>query len=211
MRRAAITLFGAVIAGVALWFFPLFHVVRNESGETTIDQSEANAAESANVFWNAKLIPALKQAPEAAAVLVALRENDRAARARLGRKVGVGRTSVFVVRGNGKIVAVEKKGVGVAIADESQAPDVILQTGLVFGNVVRDSTGLLDTSAYSDSRLLNEISSELNKITETRVVQALKDTARVGRHIEFAGCVEVPDDASEVGPLAIIPLDVRVE
>jgi predicted lipoprotein len=211
MRRAIVSLCVAVVAGVVVWIFPLFHVVRNENGVGAKEQSDSNAAESANTFWNSQLIPALKQAPDAAIVLTSLRENDKSAREKFGRKIGVSRTSMFVVRGIGKIVWIDKQGVGVAVAEDSQDADVVLQTGLVFGNIVRDATGLLDTSAFSDSRQLNEVSAELNRMVETRVVQKLKDTAKVGRQVSFAGCAEIPDDASDTRPLTIIPLVIQVE
>lgn len=211
MRRAIGSLCVTVVAGVVVWLYPLFHVVRSESGAGAKGESDFNANQFASTFWYAQLIPALKQAPDATAVLAAFRENGKEAREKFGRRIGVGRTRLFVVRGSGKIVSVDNQEIGVALTEESQDPDFVLKTGLVFGNVVRDATGLLDTSRFSDSRRLNEISTELNRIAETRVVQQLKESAKVGRRVEFAGCAEIPDDASGIPPLAIVPLDVRVE
>ena len=105
----------------------------------------------------------------------------------------------------------DKKGTGVAFAPNGKEPDIVLQTGLLFGNAVRDATGLLDASKFADSRQFNEMSTELNRLAETRIIAVLKERAAVGRHLDFAGCVEIQDDASVIKPLAIIPLDVHIE
>jgi len=211
MRRALVILLNAIIVGVIAWFFPLFHVVRVGSGERIKPVPTFNAVEAAESFWNSKLSPALAQAPDAAKVLTALRDDGRAARDRYGRKVGVSRTTLFVVQGRGKIVSINPQGIGVALDEGAQDANIVLKTGLVFGNIVRDSTGLFDPSSFSDSRQLNEISAELNRIVETRVVPTLKSAAKLDGRISFAACAEITDDAVRERPLAMIPLHVHVE
>ena len=144
-------------------------------------------------------------------LLADFRASPETARAKFGRKVGVSRTRLVVLRGNGTIVTIDKKGVGVALQGETKEADIVLQTGLLFGNTVRDATGLLDASNFPDSRQFNEISTELNRIVEARIVPILKEKAVVGRQIHFAGCAEIADEGELVKPLTIIPLEVRVE
>lgn len=115
------------------------------------------------------------------------------------------------MRGSGTIVKVDKKGVAVALQGETKGADFVLQTGLLFGNTVRDATGLLDASSFPDSRQFNEISTELNRSIEARVIPVLKEKAVVGRQIHFAGCAEIPDEGELIRPLIIIPLEIRIE
>jgi predicted lipoprotein len=211
MNRFFAILCYSVFAGGLCWFFPLFHIVRNESVENSKQQSDFNAAEFAKTFWSDKLIPSLKQSPEAAIVLSTLRDDPQSARARFGRKIGVSRTSLFVMRGSGTIVTIDTKGIGVALQHEAKEPDVIFQTGLLFGNVVRDATDLLDANKFADSRQFNEVSTELNRIVEAQAISVLKDKAAVGQRIDFAACAEIPDDEKVTGPLKLIPLDIRIE
>ena len=72
-------------------------------------------------------------------------------------------------------------------------------------------TGLLDAGNYSNSQQFNEISTELNRIVETRVVPALKNEAVIGRTIQFAGCAEITDDSPVKPPLRVIPLDISIQ
>jgi predicted lipoprotein len=104
----------------------------------------------------------------------------------------------------------DKEGVGIGLSSAKQA-DVVLQTGLLFGNTVRDATGLLDASKFPDSRQFNEVSTVLNHIVEAEIISTLKQNAKAGRHISFAGCAEIPDQSKLPRPLILIPLQVHVD
>jgi predicted lipoprotein len=211
MKRTWIILCCLLFLGCLFWFFPLFHVVRLERLENSLHESAFNAADFAKSFWSERLTPSLTQAPDAATLLADLRASPETARAKFGRRIGVSRTRLVVLRGNGTIVTIDTKGVGVALQGETKEADIVLQTGLLFGNTARDATGLLDASNFPDSRQFNEISTELNRIVEARVIPILKEKAVVGRQIQFAGCTEIPDEGALVKPLAIIPLEIHVE
>ena len=211
MKRTWIIFCCLLLLGCLFWCFPLFHVVRIDQLKNSLNESTFSAAEFAKTFWSEQLTPSLNQAPDAATLLADLRASPETARTKFGRKVGVSRTRLVVLRGKGTIVTIDKKGVGVALHDNAKEADIVLQTGLLFGNTVRDATGLLDASNFPDSRQFNEISTELNRIVETRVVPMLKEKAVVGRQVHFTGCAEIADEGEPAKPLTIIPMDVRIE
>jgi predicted lipoprotein len=211
MNRLFVISCCTALFGALIWFFPLFHVERLDEASTANATQTADTREFAATFWEKKIIPTLEGAPEGEELIAALRDNSQAARKRFGRKVGVSRTTFFTVQGKGKVVAVDKSGVGIALKHASQKPDIWLHTGLVFGNTVRDSTGLLTTSDLHDSRQFNEASAELNRIVETQVIPRLKENASIGTNIRFAGCVAVPDQGELASPLSIIPMQVVFE
>ena len=211
MKRIAVVLCILGLAGVLFWLFPLFHVVRLDEARAEEQQSRFNAAKFAEAFWDERLLPALDEAADAGAVLTAIRDNPQAAREQFGRKVGVSRTRFFVLRGSGRIVSVDEKAIGVALDQNGREPDVVLPIGLLFGNTARDATGLLDAGDFPHSQNFNDISTELNRIIEERVVPKLRKQSKVGRRIEFAGCAEVSDEVTDPRPLSIISLKVDVE
>jgi predicted lipoprotein len=210
MKRMPAILCCLFVTGGLFWLFPLLHVVRIQSTPVSPLGGSFNAAEFATSFWSQRLIPSLDQAPDAAFVLKAFREDPQTAREKFGRKVGLSRMRLFVLRGSGKIVTLDKKGFGIALEPDKSEPDIILQTGLLFGNTVRDVTGLIDASNFANSQHFNEVSTELNRIVEARVIPTLKEPAvSLNQQLEFVGCVEIQDDARIDLPLTIIPLDVR--
>jgi predicted lipoprotein len=211
MKANIISICLVIAAAAVLWRFPLFHVVSLEETQSARQSESFDAAKFAESFWTDQLLPSLSKAPEASAVFAAYEADPQAARTQFGRKVGVGRTTLLLVRGQGTITQVDKKGVAVALSTDTSQVDVVLHTGLVFGNKVRDSTGLLDASSYANSQQFNKIASALNHIVEERVITRLKADATVGRTINFAGCAEVADDAKELRPLTVVPLEVQIK
>ena len=211
MRRIVPFLCVPVLASGLFWQFPLFRIVPLDELERGQYETAFNAADFTASFWSERLMPSLDQAADAAVVLKALRETPDAARDKFGRKVGVSRARLFLLRGSGTIVSVDKKGVGVSLDHNGSEPDVVLHTGLVFGNLARDATGLLDASHFSQSQDFNDISTALNRVIEERVIPVLTAQSKIGRRIQFVGCAQVPDGATDPRPLMIIPLEVHVE
>jgi predicted lipoprotein len=94
---------------------------------------------------------------------------------------------------------------------EGDTADIVVPLGMVFGNAVRDGTGLLDSSSYPNAQEFNDISAALNSMVETNVLPQLQQMAKVGQRIQFAGCVEVADEEADLKPLKLVPTTVKPE
>lgn len=195
-----------VVAGAVCWRFPLFRIVPLKQAEAAQKAGAFDAAKVAAEFWNAKLLPAADRAVELKELLAALAQHPTTARKQHGRTLGIGGATMFLVRGSGKITSVSEDSLVLSLHD-SGTP-VTLNLGLLFGNTVRDASGLLDVSTYPDSQEFNALSTELNAIVEKQVAPALKQTAVVGKSIRFAGCFELEDDA-KADAFTVIPLKVE--
>jgi predicted lipoprotein len=207
-KRALPWCAGILFAAVFCSLFPPFHVVplgreHHEQSAPTFD-----AGTFAREFWRKQLLPATGTATELAELLPALARDPVAARSRYGRSPGISSSSCFFVRGSGQVAAAGKDRVRVRLDASGPGPSVELVTGLLFGNLVRDSTGLLDVSAFPNSQEFNAISTELNRMVESEVLPLLREQAQPGKTIRFAGCIEL-----EIGPvpeiLAIVPVKVE--
>jgi predicted lipoprotein len=210
MNRIALILSLLALAAGVVWRFPLFHVVPLKQINEARRAAAFDAPVFAKEFWTTRLPAAFDQAADAATVVAALRDDMAKAREKFGRQVGVSRTAYYFLRGSGKIAAVDKQGVHVSLAADGPAAEILLVTGPVFGNAVRDATGLLPTSDFPNSQHFNELASELNHFAEQGPVELLKNQARPGIAISFVGCAAVTT-AADLGPLKIIPVDVILE
>jgi predicted lipoprotein len=211
MKRFAII--AALVAAAALvaWFFPLFHIVRIEQAGANAAQQEFNAAKFAGTFWSERLVPALDKAVDVETLLKALRENPAEARKQHGRSLGVSRQTVYLVQAQGTIVAIDKKAIGVALTQNAAEPDIALQLGPLFGNAIRDVTGLIRPGDFPNSQHFNDLAAELNRIAEARVMTPLAADAKVGRRVQVIGCVELANDEELPKPLPIIPVRIQFD
>jgi predicted lipoprotein len=210
MKRAAVISCLVLVACGVFWMFPLFHIVRLDAMRAAEQQTAFNARTFVARFWQERILPSLDAAADAEAVLSAMDEDRQAALRKFGRKTGVGRTTLLLLQGTGSIVNVDAKSVGVSLAQDQTKTDVVLRAGLLFGNTVRDATGLLDSSDFENSQQFNDISTELNRHIEVHVIPILRAKSAVGRQVRFVGCAEVPDNAGDVRPLTLIPLVVDI-
>lgn len=210
MKRLAIPLVLLVAIGVT-WRYPLFHIKRLAPKDLAQNSGDFDATRFAETFWNQRLLKALDDWSDAAAVVDALREDSRRAAERYGRTVGVSRARLLCVRGRGTIVSIEEQGIGIAVHGEGASPDVVLRTGLLFGNTVRDAGGLLSAGDFSNSQHFNDVSTQLNRIVEAQVIAPLKTRAQLGRPITFVGCGQLLPDSESALPLRLIPLQFRIE
>ena len=85
----------------------------------------------------------------------------------------------------------------------------MIELGFVFGNAVRDATGLITASSYPNAQEFNDISAALNSMVEANVLPQLQQIAKVGDRIQFVGCAEVGDEDTDLKPLKLVPVMVK--
>lgn len=206
----ALIIAGVALAGVLVVYPPFRFGSQREGGAA--DGLAAAAAFAppafAQEFWQEQLLPAAERAAEVGPVLAALRRDPAEATRAHAHRIGLGNAAFFFLRGEGRITAVERSRVLVEI----DGATVALRTGPVFGNVVRDGSGLLDVNEVPGLTEFNAISAELNRLVEERVQPPLHAAAVVGATVSFAGMAEAPETLPETGPLlTFVPVQVEVK
>ena len=211
MRRAiAITaLIGA--AGGLCWLLPLFHVVPLKRALAEKSVKIFDAAQFSDIFWSEKLLPSLDKAVPAEKLLAAIRADPVAAKTNYARSLGMGDSYIYFLRGIGKVISISGDEISVGVSENATNAEIVLETGLIFGNTLRDGTGLLNASDYPDSQDFNDIAAALNKIVETRVLPKLRASAKIGAKISFVGCAEIDDESTDLKPLKVIPIQAEVQ
>jgi predicted lipoprotein len=158
-------------------------------------------AEYARDFWDNRL-PAALGNPLVAEELLGLFNTDMKAAIAEGRTLGQSRVHAYLLGGSGRVTAVQKDGLLVSALPEDPGPEVFLCTGsYISGNAVRDASGLVDVSAFSDTMKFNRISAEINRIVVQEVITPfLERMPQAGMSVRFLGAAEVAEDATEKTP-----------
>src|SRR4029077_1924938 len=153
----------------------------------------------------------LDKTVKADVLLPAIQNEPAAAKKKFSRSVGLSEGYFYFVSGSGHVVAVSDDEISLAVTDGSTNAEVSLQTGLIFGNALRDGTGLLNAGDYPNSQDFNDISAALNHIAETRLQTEPSDPETAGAKISFIGCAEVDDESTDLKPLKVIPILTKAE
>ena len=200
-----------VVAAVICWRFPLFHAVTLKTATAEKAAATFNATQFAGTFWTSQLLTSLEKTVKAEMLLPAIQSNAAAAKKKFSRSVGLSEGYFYFVSGSGRVVVVSDDEISLAVTDGSTNAEVSFQTGLIFGNALRDGTGLLNASDYPNSQDFNDISAALNHLVEARTLPKLREQAKVGAKISFVGCAEVDDESTDLKPLKIIPVQTKAE
>jgi predicted lipoprotein len=196
------------VLGILCWQFPLFHVVSLKQARREKQAEVFDAGKFAKTFWLKKLLPAASKAVDAKLLLAAIQSGPAAAKSKYARTVGLSDSYLYFLRGDARIVAASDDEISLAVTKGATNAEIVMEIGPVFGNAVRDGTGLLNPSDYPNSQDFNAISSALNHLVETRVLPKLRD-AKAGMSVRFAGCAEVDDESTDLHPLHVTPIVVE--
>ena len=175
-----------------------------------------NAAEYAGDLWLNQLPAALDEAVDVKELIELFNTNMGQAIERYGKAPGVSRVYAYLLKGEGTILSIDKDGLKVSVKEPQTNPDVVIETGFYIpGNAVRDASGLIDVSKFSDTMKFNEIGSEINKIIIRDVIRPLPDKKpAVGGTIKFFGATQVAQDAAQENLLQlvrVIPIRLELE
>jgi len=199
-----------VLAGLC-WRFPLFHVVPLAQAAKEKAAATFNPSVVAEKFWDEQLLKSLGQAVKIEALLPAIQADAAAAKQKFSRSVGVSESYTYFVSGAGRVLAVSDEEILLALTGGATDAEISLQVGLLFGNAIRDGTGLLEVSDYPNSQDFNAISEALNRLIETRVLPKLRESVKVGTTVRFTGCAEVNDESADLKPLKVVPIQAAIE
>lgn len=209
-QRARATRWITAVASLAvvIYFVPLFHVVSLTGAQEKAEAALFNAAEYVESFWSGPLLAATSNAVDASELLDAFEQDFEATAERFGHRLGLSGHSSYLVSGEGQIIAVEETAVTIALR-EGGPVEVIIEIGPVFGNAIRDGSGLLNVSDFENAQDFNALSAELNILVEEQVLPSLVAGATVGDKLRFVGGVEVGDSGGAPAALTLVPVVVE--
>lgn len=209
MKRLVPIVLAIAAVAVLCWAFPPIRIHSLKEMREAEANKTFNAADFAATVWTEKLLPAAEGAAEADAVLDAIAADPSSVRDEFGRTVGMGSAYFLFLRGSGRVVSVDEFSIGLSLEPDGDEAQIVVERGFVFGNAVRDATGLIDASSYPNAQEFNDVSAELNGIVEKDVLPQLEQMANVGDRIQFVGCVEVGDEDLDLKPLKLVPILVK--
>jgi len=202
---------GLVVMIAILWLLlPPFKVVSlDEQGHIPKDVEEVvfDASAYVELFWSESLAPHMSEASDLQGLSQTVLADLSAAKEKYGNQRAEGAAVYFFAKGEGIVRELEGRR---ATLDVDGVLVNLLIFPPVFGNTVRDSTGLLDVNDFPGLEEFNAVSAALNKKVENDIMPFLKERAQVGTNISFVGCGKAPRSLGEGPALEFIPLRTEV-
>jgi len=174
--------------------------------KASLTAKEFNAATYAQTFWAAKLTPNMNKAIDIAQLTAMLSNDAPKTFETYSHALGIGNLRYFLVKGKGIITSINEDDVSVLVQPDTSRQTITLATEYIFGNAVRDATGLININEFNNTMDFNNVSAELNKIIRERVLPSFKQNAKNGNSIEFIGAIELNKEHLDLSKIEVIPV-----
>jgi len=214
MKKACKYAIAAVIIAFLVYYSVYFENLEDIKEQRR--KETFSAAEYARDFWDNQLFSVLDKAVDVQKLIELFNTDMNEAIKKYGKAPGVSRVFAYLIKGNGTILTIAEDFLEVSIREPQTNPDIKITTGLYIpGNAVRDASGLVDVSDFSDTMKFNEISSEINKIVVKEVIRPFLDKKpQAGNTIRFFGATQVSQDATgakEYQLVDVVPIRLELE
>ncbi len=171
---------------------------------------EFDPVEYARDFWDNRLPVKLPEAVEADVLLGLFHSDMKRAVRRYSRTLGVSSTHAYLIKGFGRVLSVEEEAVILELLNSS-GYRVKITTDLIFGNAIRDASGLVNVNDFSNTMIFNTISGEINKIVNREVIPPFRKAVRKGKIVKFYAASEVNEASEDLNPLETVPVELQVK
>ena len=165
-----------------------------------------NADAYAQTFWSNKLIPNLNKAIDLNQLTALLSNDAEKTFNTYSHALGIGNLRYFLVKGKGTITSINEDDIAVSLDSSKQS--ITVATEYIFGNAVRDATGLININEFNNTMDFNNISAELNKIIREKVLPPFKQQAKKGDRIAFTGAIELNKEHLDLSNIEVMPVRV---
>lgn len=199
------------IIGLILILFLGYHSVYFEKLDVVKAATDAKTFDPkgyARSFWDEKLLPNLDQAVSLFELVSQLKSEPEKAFEAHSHALGVGNIRYFLIRGEAKIIEVKEDELLIQLEVDSMITSR-LATEFIFGNAVRDASGLININEFTNTMDFNQVSAEINEIIRNEVVPEFKKQVQVGDLISFVGAIELNQERLNLEEIEIIPIQIQ--
>ena len=181
------------------------------SAMTVVSVDKFDATKFTKKLW-AKEFPAKLDSAIALKDLInAVKANPTEAFAKYSNTLGIGNYRYCLVTVTGIATEINPDDITVQVNATEPAMNIQLATEYVYGNAIRDASGLVDIKDFANNMDLNSISAALNKRVREEVLPPFKAAVKKGDTIHIAGAIELNKEHIKFNDLELIPVQLKIQ
>lgn len=199
--------YGLLIVIVALLGYNAVYI-KKLSDVNASKEIQFDAAGFVAQLWSEKLQVKLDSAISISVLKDAIRNDASVAFDKYTYALAIGNYRYALVKGIAVVDEITEDHVRITI--QSDPPfKATIETEFIYGNALRDASGLVDLQAFPNTSDLNSISEELNKIVRQKIIPVARPMLKPGVKIEFTGAVELNKEHIHFDDIEIIPVSIK--
>ena len=182
-----------------------------------LDEVKASASKAfdaekyARDYFDKKLVKALDSVLDINILRIMLLADQGKTFNRYSHALGIGNLRYFLVKGVGEITDISENTVTVVSkTDNDLHRSYNIATEFVYGNEIRDASGLINLNEFPHTADFNNVSAEIDKIVRSEVLPPFKSNAKKGEIVQFVGAIELNSQHLNVDNIEIIPISLKI-
>lgn len=160
-------------------------------------------------LWQEKFPAKMDSAIELPALISAIATDKEDAFRQFTHALAIGNYRYALVKASLQVTAVKEDEVLAVVQTGDSVLQVKLATEFIYGNAVRDASGLIRVADFPNSADLNGISEELNRIVRSSVIPAAKNQTRAGDKLEVVAALELNKEHLHWQGIELYPVRIQ--
>lgn len=203
MSKGIKYIIGLILFGLLAYNSVYFQDLDERLAESA--EVEFDAATVVNKLWQGDLKAAFDSATPINELLDQLSTDPATAFSEKSQSLGIGNIGYFKVQGTGIIAQINENNVIVRVNNKP----LELETEFIFGNAIRDASGLIKINDYTETSDFNSISEAINDRIRKEVIPDFKSKVKTGQEIEFKGAIELNQAHLNLDNIEVIPISIQ--
>ena len=198
-----------LIVVIGLVAYKSVYVKKLSEMKVTTDEKFDAVSFSKNL-WEEKLPAKLDSALDLAIFIKAAQANRADAFSKHTNALGIGNYRYALVKAAGIVTDVGEDDITLQIKMGDSLMTAKLATEFIYGNAIRDASGLVDVKNFPNTMDLNNISEELNKMVRKTVLPSFKTSVKKGDKLIVTGAIEIHKEHIKWSELEIVPVQIQI-
>jgi predicted lipoprotein len=161
-------------------------------------------------LWTEKLPARISSAVDLATFIKAAQTNPANAFSKYSNALGIGNYRYALIKAEGVVTIINEDDITLQVKLDDSLMTVRLATEFIYGNAIRDASGLVDVKNFPNTMDLNNISEELNKMVRKNVLPSFKTAVKKGDKLIVTGAIEIHKEHIKWNELEIIPVQLQI-
>jgi predicted lipoprotein len=161
-------------------------------------------------LWEEKMPVKIDSAIDLSVLIATINKDGEAAINKYTNALAIGNYRYALVKLNATVADVKEDEVVLSVPNDDSTLTVNLATEFIYGNAVRDASGVVAVKDFPNTADLNGISEELNKIIRATVLPSFKATVKKGDKINAVAAMELNKAHIHWQGIELLPLRLQI-
>src|SRR6187455_1015779 len=184
--------------------------VKKLSGMKVATDEKFDAVAFSKKLWEERLPAKISSAVDLFTFIKAVQANPGDAFSKYSNALGIGNYRYALIKTEGVVTTINEDDITLEVKLNDSLMTTKLATEFIYGNAIRDASGLVDVKDFPNTMDLNNISEELNKMVRKTVLPLFKAAVKKGDKVIVTGSIEIHKEHIKWNELEIIPVQLQI-